>query len=142
LIEISDLPALNATLNGISAILLTAGYVFIRRGRQALHKKCMLAALVASTAFLTSYVIYHAHTGSRPFPGAGRRTYRVFLHLDYTRRPRGDDPAARTDDNGPWIACAIYAAREGRAMDAANLAVRFSHRRRYLRTALPGLLNN
>jgi uncharacterized membrane protein YozB (DUF420 family) len=71
LIEISDLPALNATLNGISAILLTAGYVFIRRGQRAMHKKCMLAALVASTAFLTSYVIYHAHTGSRPFPGRG-----------------------------------------------------------------------
>ena len=71
MIEISDLPALNATLNGISAIFLTAGYLFIRRGRQALHKKCMLAALVASTAFLTSYVIYHANTGSKPFPGRG-----------------------------------------------------------------------
>jgi putative membrane protein len=70
-IEISDLPALNATLNGVSAICLTAGYVSIRRGRRALHQKCMLAALVASTAFLTSYVIYHAHTGSRPFPGHG-----------------------------------------------------------------------
>jgi putative membrane protein len=71
LIQISDLPALNATLNGVSAIFLTAGYVFIRRGRQDLHKKCMLAALVASTAFLTSYVIYHANTGSRPFAGQG-----------------------------------------------------------------------
>jgi len=71
LIEISDLPALNATLNGVSAIFLTAGYVFIRRGHRALHKKCMLAALVSSTAFLTSYVIYHAHTGSRPSPGQG-----------------------------------------------------------------------
>ena len=71
MIEISDLPALNATLNGISAVFLTAGYLFIRRGRQALHKKCMLAALVASTAFLTSYIIYHANTGSKPFPGRG-----------------------------------------------------------------------
>ena len=71
MLQISDLPALNATLNGISAIFLTAGYVLIRRGRRALHKKCMLAALVSSTAFLTSYVIYHANTGSRPFPGQG-----------------------------------------------------------------------
>ena len=71
MIEISDLPALNATLNGISAIFLTAGYLFIRRGRQAAHKRCMLAALVASTAFLTSYVIYHANTGSKPFAGQG-----------------------------------------------------------------------
>jgi uncharacterized membrane protein YozB (DUF420 family) len=71
LIEISDLPALNATLNGVSAIFLTAGYLFIRRRRQAMHKKCMLAALVSSSAFLTSYVIYHANTGSRPFAGQG-----------------------------------------------------------------------
>ena len=71
MIQISDLPALNATLNGISAVFLTAGYLFIRSGRPALHKKCMLSALVASTAFLTSYVIYHVHTGSRPFPGQG-----------------------------------------------------------------------
>jgi putative membrane protein len=70
-ISISDLPALNATLNAVSAILLSAGYILIRRGRRATHKKCMLAALAASTAFLTSYVIYHANTGSRPFPGHG-----------------------------------------------------------------------
>ena len=70
-IQITDLPALNAILNGTSAIFLTAGYVFIRRGRIAPHKRCMLAALVASTLFLTSYVIYHLNTGSRPFPGQG-----------------------------------------------------------------------
>jgi uncharacterized membrane protein YozB (DUF420 family) len=70
-ISITDLPALNASLNGISAIFLTSGYVLIRRGRRDLHKKCMLAALAASTAFLTSYVIYHVNTGSRPFPGHG-----------------------------------------------------------------------
>ena len=72
MIQITDLPALNATLNAISALLLTTGYVMIRRGRRELHKKCMLAALVVSTAFLTSYVIYHANTGSRPFQGSGR----------------------------------------------------------------------
>ena len=71
MIQITDLPALNATLNGISAIFLSVGYLLIRRGYRGLHKKCMLAALVASTAFLTSYVIYHVNTGSRPFPGRG-----------------------------------------------------------------------
>lgn len=71
MIEIGDLPALNATLNGISALLLTTGYVLIRRGRVVMHKRCMIAALVSSTLFLTSYVIYHLHTGSRPFPGHG-----------------------------------------------------------------------
>jgi uncharacterized membrane protein YozB (DUF420 family) len=70
-VGISDLPAVNATLNAVSAIFLTIGYVMIRRGRITLHKRCMLAALTSSTLFLTSYVIYHLNTGSRPFPGEG-----------------------------------------------------------------------
>lgn len=69
--EIADLPALNAVLNGTAAALLVAGYLLIRRGRIAPHKRCMLAALATSAVFLVSYVIYHANTGSRPFPGQG-----------------------------------------------------------------------
>ena len=69
--EISDLPAVNATLNGVSAIFLLTGYVLIRRGRIIAHKRCMLGALASSALFLTSYVIYHANTGSRPFAGQG-----------------------------------------------------------------------
>ncbi|MGB2635305.1 MAG: DUF420 domain-containing protein [Candidatus Acidiferrum sp.] len=52
-------PALNATLNGISAILLACGYVAIRSGKINLHKKFMLSAFFVSCAFLVSYVIYH-----------------------------------------------------------------------------------
>jgi putative membrane protein len=70
-VTIGDLPALNATLNGLSAVFITAGYVLIKRRERELHKRCMLAALVTSSAFLVSYVIYHANTGSRPFPGTG-----------------------------------------------------------------------
>jgi uncharacterized membrane protein YozB (DUF420 family) len=69
--QIADLPAVNATLNALAAIFLTTGYVLIRRGRRELHKRCMLAALTTSALFLVSYVIYHANTGSRPFPGQG-----------------------------------------------------------------------
>ena len=69
--QISDLSAVNATLNAMAAIFLTAGYVLIRRGRRELHKRCMLAALTASALFLVCYVTYHANTGSRPFPGQG-----------------------------------------------------------------------
>ena len=69
--EIADLPALNAVLNGTAAALLVAGYLLIRRGRVEPHKRCMLAALATSAVFLVSYVIYHANTGSRPFPGQG-----------------------------------------------------------------------
>ena len=68
---ISDLPALNATLNAISATLLACGYVSIRRGRRQLHKRCMLGALVTSALFLVSYVTYHYNAGSRPFTGQG-----------------------------------------------------------------------
>lgn len=79
--QLSDLPALNATLNGISAILLMSGYVLIRRGRPVAHQRCMLAALGSSTLFLLSYVIYHANTGSRPFPGTGAMRYVYFAIL-------------------------------------------------------------
>lgn len=68
---ISDLPALNASLNALSAVLIVTGYVMIRRGRRELHKRFMLAALATSTAFLVSYVVYHANAGSRPFQGVG-----------------------------------------------------------------------
>lgn len=69
--SVSDLPTLNATLNGLSAVLLVTGYTFIRRGHREAHKRCMLAALAVSVAFLTSYVIYHLNAGSKPFAGQG-----------------------------------------------------------------------
>jgi len=70
-VSVTDLPALNATLNAISTVLLITGYVFIRRGDRRRHKACMIAALVMSALFLTSYVIYHAQVGSVPFRGTG-----------------------------------------------------------------------
>jgi uncharacterized membrane protein YozB (DUF420 family) len=73
---ISDLPALNATLNATAATLLVIGYILIRRGRVQQHRRVMLAAFTVSTLFLMSYVIYHANIGSRPFPGTG--TIRTF----------------------------------------------------------------
>ena len=81
MIDIADLPAVNAALNATSALFLTVGYVCIRRGRVTPHKRCMLSALVTSTLFLVSYVIYHASTGSRPFPGVGPVRYVYFTIL-------------------------------------------------------------
>ncbi len=52
-------PALNATLNGIAAVLLVCGYAAIRSGKMELHKKFMVSAFFVSCAFLVSYVIYH-----------------------------------------------------------------------------------
>lgn len=68
---IAHLPAVNATLNGIAAILLVIGYVLIRQGRWHQHRAVMLAAFATSTLFLISYVVYHAHAGSHRFGGHG-----------------------------------------------------------------------
>jgi len=78
---VSDLPALNATLNGVAALFLLAGYVFIRQRRIAAHRASMLAAVAASALFLMSYVAYHANAGSKPFPGTGpvRAVYFIIL---------------------------------------------------------------
>lgn len=54
-----DLPAVNATLNGLSAVLLTLGFLFIKRGHKIAHRNCMAAALVSSTVFLACYLTYH-----------------------------------------------------------------------------------
>ena len=69
--SVTDLPALNAALNGTSALLLASGYLCIRRGKVTAHKACMVSALVLSTLFLASYLTYHYHVGSVPFGGQG-----------------------------------------------------------------------
>jgi putative membrane protein len=78
---LSDLPALNASLNAASAVLLATGYVCIRRRRIAAHRACMLLALVTSALFLASYLTYHYHAGSTPFRGTGwtRPVYFILL---------------------------------------------------------------
>lgn len=62
---ISDLPAINASLNLTSTILLSTGWYFIRRGFWRRHMVCMIAAVFSSTLFLTGYIIYHAHVGEK-----------------------------------------------------------------------------
>lgn len=66
-----NLPALNATLNGICALFLVAGFVAIRNQRVSLHRTCMLAAVTASALFLASYLYYHYQVGSVRFQGQG-----------------------------------------------------------------------
>jgi len=59
--SLADLPAVNACLNGISAIFLGAGYYFIRRKNQTAHRNCMIAAFAGSTLFLACYITYHGY---------------------------------------------------------------------------------
>ncbi|MGC1619285.1 MAG: DUF420 domain-containing protein [Candidatus Acidiferrum sp.] len=63
--------ALNASLNGTSAVLLACGYAAIRNGKIKIHKAFMISAFSVSTAFLISYVIYHIRVGHVAFQGHG-----------------------------------------------------------------------
>ena len=59
--HIHDLPAINAALNGLSAVFLMAGFVFIRRKNKMAHRNCMVAAFVTSIVFLVCYLTYHTY---------------------------------------------------------------------------------
>ena len=84
--EVRDLPALNATLNSISTLLLLFGYYFIKRKEIERHRLCMGLAFLTSCLFLTSYVIYHLNAGSVPFTGEGwSRT--VYFAILFTHIP-------------------------------------------------------
>lgn len=82
--SVSDLPAVNATLNGISAVLLVIGYVLIRQRRIEPHRWVMIGAFAVSTLFLIGYVIYHANVGSKPFTAQGPvRTVYFFILITH-----------------------------------------------------------
>jgi uncharacterized membrane protein YozB (DUF420 family) len=70
-ITVTDLPLVNAILNGTSTTLLLLGYSFIRRKNQKVHKIFMISALATSTLFLISYLVYHYNVGSVSFKGHG-----------------------------------------------------------------------
>ena len=80
---VHDLPAIEATLNAVATVLITTGFVLIRKGNRSAHRACMLAAAVASALFLVFYVTYHAlmrgaHT---PFGGEGPIRWIYFVIL-------------------------------------------------------------
>lgn len=78
---VSGLPHLNAILNATSGILLVIGYLLIRRRKIKAHRNCLIAALIASTVFLASYLTYHYFHGSTRFTGTGfvRPVYFIIL---------------------------------------------------------------
>lgn len=71
MIEVRDLPAVNATLNAAATCLLLYAYRLIRAGKREQHKKVMLAAVAVSALFLVCYLVYHAEVGSVPFQKQG-----------------------------------------------------------------------
>jgi putative membrane protein len=60
-VSVADLPAVNASLNGLSAVFLGAGYYFIRHKNQRAHQRCMVAAFATSALFLACYITYHGY---------------------------------------------------------------------------------
>jgi uncharacterized membrane protein YozB (DUF420 family) len=85
MLDVRDLPALNASLNGLATLCLVAGYFLIRQGRRTAHRNAMVAALACSTLFLISYLFYHAQVGSVRFPGTGTvRTVYLTILLTHT----------------------------------------------------------
>ena len=78
---LNDLPTLNASLNAVAAVLLTIGWLAIRRKHVARHRAAMVGALIVSTLFLGSYLVYHAHAGSRPYQGTGPLRFVYFVIL-------------------------------------------------------------
>lgn len=71
MISLTDLPSVNASLNGLSAALLVTGYVLIRQRKVTAHKACMVSALVVSLLFLVSYITYHNMVGFTRYTGEG-----------------------------------------------------------------------
>jgi Predicted membrane protein len=85
MIEVRDLPTINALLNTLATVLLVSGYVLIRMGRKRAHQRVMIAALAASALFLTCYLIYHYQVGSVRFQKTGTiRTVYLTILLTHT----------------------------------------------------------
>ncbi len=83
--QITDLPALNASLNGLAALFLIAGFVCIRKRQIKAHRFSMLTAFACSIAFLVSYLYYHSQVGSVRFQGTGAvRTLYFTVLLSHT----------------------------------------------------------
>jgi len=70
-LDVGDLPTVNAILNAMSACFLICGYAFIRKRKIAAHRNCMLTAMTVSALFLISYLIYHSQVGATKFSGTG-----------------------------------------------------------------------
>jgi len=82
---VNSLPAVNASLNGLSTLFLVTAYVQIRRGNRVAHKRLMLSACTSSVLFLISYLVYHNNSGMTKFLGEGwsRKAYFfiLFTHI-------------------------------------------------------------
>jgi len=119
MIPLSEFPAIDATLNAASALLLTLGYFLIRRKRIQAHKVCMLSAFATSSLFLDRYpvprsprchALRQARRRARSLPGTAR-----FAH-----NSRGGHRAVDIDDATPGLARTVRASQENRSLDTPS----------------------
>src|SRR5438132_2067186 len=133
----SWLPEINASLNATAAILLSTGYVLIRRRRIAAHRACMIAAFAASSLFLITYLVHHARVGSVPFHGAAwLRPVYFGLLIPHIVLAALVVPLALTTIHRA-LARPLRPSPAAGAGDAAHLAVRLGQRRSRLPPPLP-----
>jgi putative membrane protein len=78
---ISDLPAVNASLNALSTVFLTLGYIFIKRQKQRAHRNCMIAAVITSAVFLFFYVLHKILVRGVHTPFGGEGVVRTFYYV-------------------------------------------------------------
>jgi len=79
--DLSFMPAVNAVLNGLSALCLGFGYVAIRRRAVHVHRVLMVSAFAFSAVFLVGYLTYHYVHGDTPFTGVGVIRFAYFFIL-------------------------------------------------------------
>lgn len=75
------LPPIYATINGITAVILVAAVIMIKKGNRKAHQRLMQTAIVLSALFLIMYVAYHMTSKSVPFGGEGAIRYVYFFIL-------------------------------------------------------------
>jgi putative membrane protein len=92
---VAALPAVNATLNALSSVLLILGYRAVRRRNYQRHVTFMMAAVGSSLLFLVSYVVYHSFHGDTKFTAQGPCTAGLLLRAHHAHSPVGH---RRADD--------------------------------------------
>jgi putative membrane protein len=79
--DFSFLPPIYASINGLTAVLLIAGFFAIKRGKRLLHERIMKICIFLSALFLALYVVYHITSESTAFGGQGFIQYVYFFIL-------------------------------------------------------------
>ncbi len=132
---ISDLPAINASLNAVSTVFICAGWFWIRRNLWQRHVPCMIVALIASTGFLVGYIVYHLHAGEKSSGYTGLIAWIYFpmliTHILLAYLTVGDR------DSRAGVSTPLGSTSPDRPLDDADLALCFGHRRARLFHALP-----